>query len=372
MLPEIRNYSFHSTSEALTLLQMVFTESDLELMQRVVLLPDFYYKDSIQRLKGMAIYSMGLTPNMIPKNPGCGVLTAVLNLHGDRLPPSIIGAILEDLRGSLPDNNQSPCQTSKAFVTRLLSKYNSRGESDCKKYFGPDTIDYAVRQFGKLGASGNHFVEIGFIDACLGNSTQTDLGSCIIMVHTDGARVTEQLTHKLCSGIYGADEIATAMLGICEYSSAIRSFVLSRVIESLGRIAGRCEHKIISDSRHNDIVHFRENGSDGYLSRFGGTHWQPSPFPVLGGLKRHSYLCVPGDCSSCLATASHGCARTSSTEEHTDDEGRGVVVHQVHGSNLKSQHRKNFVSIEDTVKLGSQHGLLKPIIRLKPLGVLKG
>lgn len=287
-------------------------------------------------------------------------------------------------------------------------------------------------QLGTLG-SGNHFVEIGYVDKIfeqqLGEQIGLRLGQVTVIVHT-GSR---GLGHQVCGdfirllqpaadkyGIYLPDrelccapvnsgegrQYLAAMAAAANFAFANRQhithMVRSTFEEVFGIGSGRLGLDLVYDVCHN-IAKFEEHLVNGRRQRLvvhrkgatrafpPGHHQVPSAYKTTG-----QPVLIPGDmgrCSYVLVGTEQGMAETFGSTCHgagrrmsrhaakkyarghdvvAELAARGVTVRGAGRATLVEEIPEAYKDVEDVVRVVHGAGIARRVARLRPLGVIKG
>jgi len=284
-------------------------------------------------------------------------------------------------------------------------------------------------QLGTLGA-GNHFIEIQVVDKIYDKETAkifgfTEEGQIAVMIHT-GSR---GLGHQVCSDylrkmedsfpeiikalpekdlIYAPinSEIGknyySAMCAAANFAWSNRFIIGDAVRRSFKRVFDNSILKTIYDVAHN-IAKKEEHIINGekkevYIHRKGATrafpaghsevseHYKTTGHPVLipGSMGTASYILI-GTEKAMLETfgsTAHGAGRVMSrhTARKTIDgikvkkelESRKIYVKSPNAKGIADEAPQVYKDIDEVIRVTEGAGICKKIIRLIPLGVIKG
>jgi tRNA-splicing ligase RtcB len=287
-------------------------------------------------------------------------------------------------------------------------------------------------QLGTLG-SGNHFLEVGFVERVLEPAAAEAFGlgdgMVTVMIHC-GSR---GLGHQVCTdhvaimdraiGRYGitlpdrqlacaplgsaeADAYLGAMAAAANFAWANRQLIASHAREAFARALGRpaeelglvqvydLSHNIAKIERH--AVAGRETTvcvhRKGATRAFPAGHADvPAPYravgqPVLipGDMGRASYVAVgaPGSMERAFGSACHGAGRNLSrhaalralrgVDVAAQLEADGIVVRAERRDLLAEEASVAYKDVEAVVATAEKAGLVRAVARLRPLAVIKG
>jgi tRNA-splicing ligase RtcB len=310
-------------------------------------------------------------------------------------------------------------------------------ESGCLDWADPAAVsDRALErgraQLGTLG-SGNHFVEIGFVETVFEEDLAQGIGlfpgQVTIIIHT-GSR---GLGHQVCSDFlrllqhasrkYGYElpdrelccapvrspegqEYLAAMAAAANFAFANRQLITAAVRHTFEQVFGLGASKmgmeLVYDVCHN-IAKFETHEVEGrkrelLVHRKGATRafpahhpkvpeaYQQTGQPVLipGDMGRYSYVLVGTDraLQETFGSTCHGAGRLLSrhaakkaakghnvVRELAD---MGVVVRGAGRSTLVEEIPEAYKDVEDVVRVVHEAGIARKVARLRPLGVIKG
>ena len=310
-------------------------------------------------------------------------------------------------------------------------------ERGCIQGAEPDLIsDRALErgkaQLGTLG-SGNHFVEVGYVDEVYDEHAAKALGLFLdqvtIIVHTgsrglghqvcdDYIKILMKSTQKygielpdrqLCCAPIASEEgrqYLAAMAGAANYAFANRQIIFHWVRESFERVfqmsSQRLGLRLIYDVCHNiaKIETHRVDGKERKLCvhRKGATrafppHHPDTPLaykdvgqPVLipGDMGRYSYVLVGTEqaMAETFGSTCHGAGRVMSRKQAMrvskgraiirELEDQGITVRSAGKATVREEIPEAYKDVSQVVDVVSGAGISKKVARLRPMGVIKG
>ena len=310
-------------------------------------------------------------------------------------------------------------------------------EGGCIQGADPDLIsDRALErgkaQLGTLG-SGNHFVEVGYVDEVYDEHAAKALGLFLdqvtIIVHTgsrglghqvcdDYIKILMKSTQKygielpdrqLCCAPIASEEgrqYLAAMAGAANYAFANRQIIFHWVRESFERVfqmsSERLGLRLIYDVCHNiaKIETHRVDGKERKLCvhRKGATrafppHHPDTPLaykdvgqPVLipGDMGRYSYVLVGTEqaMAETFGSTCHGAGRVMSRKQAMrvskgraiirELEDQGITVRSAGKATVREEIPEAYKDVSQVVDVVSGAGISKKVARLRPMGVIKG
>lgn len=351
--------------------------------------------------------------------------------------PSGIGSTRKDLR-----LNQSE---EKAVLTRGARWGVERGfgtaqdlmfieEAGCIPGADPDQIsrramDRGRPQLGTLG-SGNHFVEIGYVEQVFSPDKARALGlekdQITVIVHTgsrglghqvcdDHIRVMLEAARKynielpdrqLCCAPVSSREgrkYLAAMAGAANFAFTNRQMITHWVRETFERSLGRgCGLDLVYDVCHN-IAKIETHTVDGKartlcVHRKGATRAFPPGHPdipedyqrvgqpvlIPGDMGRYSYVLVGTQKAyeTTYGSTCHGAGRLMSRHQAKkvakgrtitrELEDKGIYVRGAGRSTIVEEISEAYKDVDDVVGVVDGAGISKTVAKLRPLGVIKG
>ena len=310
-------------------------------------------------------------------------------------------------------------------------------EGGCLGWADPETVsdralDRGQSQLGTLG-SGNHFVEVGFVDKIFDKNLASGIGlfenQVTIIIHT-GSR---GLGHQVCGDYirllqnaarkYGFDlpdrelccapiqspegkKYLSAMAAAANFAFANRQLITEEVRLTFEHVLGRGAKKLglelVYDVCHN-IAKFETQEVNGQqqevlVHRKGATRAFPAHHPkvpeaykqtgqpvlIPGDMGRYSYVLVGTEraLQETFGSTCHGAGRLMSRHAAKKiAKGHNVIAELAEmGVTVKGAGRATLVEeipqaykdVEDVVRVVHEAGLASKVARLRPLGVIKG
>ncbi|MDX1775176.1 MAG: RtcB family protein [Desulfobulbales bacterium] len=310
-------------------------------------------------------------------------------------------------------------------------------ESGCLAWADPEMVsdralDRGQNQLGTLG-SGNHFVEIGFVDEIFDHKLASGIGlakdQVTVIVHTgsrglghqvcgDYIRLLQNTAHKFgfelpdrelcCAPIHSPEgkKYLAAMAAAANFAFANRQIITEEVRRTFEQVFGSGASKLgislVYDVCHN-IAKFETHTVDGkerelVVHRKGATRAFPAHHPkvpeayritgqpvlIPGDMGRYSFVLVGTEraLQETFGSTCHGAGRVMSrhaakkaakghnvTAELAD---MGVTVRGAGRATLVEEIPQAYKDVEDVVRVVHEAGIAKKVARLRPLGVIKG
>ncbi len=287
-------------------------------------------------------------------------------------------------------------------------------------------------QQGTLG-SGNHFAEIQYVDEIYDEKASNSLGlfkdQIAVMIHTgsrgfghqvctDYLEVMQRAVHKYNIKLFDrelacapfdspeARDYMSAMRAAANYAWANRQCIMYWVKESFMRIFNAGPETIgmglIYDVAHN-IAKVEEHIVNGkkrklIVHRKGATRAFPPGHPELPDVYKHlgQPVIIPGDMGRAsfvllgtekamkvsFGSTCHGAGRVMSRHQAIKKaKGRaiwremadkGIIVRSAGRETLAEEMSEAYKDISDVVDVVTKAGISKKVVKLKPIGVIKG
>lgn len=315
-----------------------------------------------------------------------------------------------------------------------LDRIESRGALDGAD---PDEVsDRAVQrgrdQVGTVG-SGNHFVEVGWVDevydASAAHVLGLDPGTVTVFIHSGSRGLGYQVcddyldTMGRAASRYGIDlpdkQLACApldsdearrylgaMRAAANYAFANRQMMAHRVRTAFEQVFGRSEAHLgmdlVYDVSHNNakferhLVEGRERElcvhrkgatrafPPGHPDLAGDFHDLGQPVLIPGDMGRYSYVLLgtQGAYDETFGSTCHGAGRRMSRRQakrqtrgrnlREEFEKQGIEVRASSGATVAEEVPEAYKDVADVVNVVDRAGIGRKVARLRPLGVLKG
>ena len=294
-------------------------------------------------------------------------------------------------------------------------------ERGCIAGADPDAVSARAKQRGKpqLGTlgSGNHFLEVQYVDEIFDEKTASEHNlvkdRIVVLIHT-GSR---GLGHQICTDYVGQLDVAMrrygldlpdrqlacapihspegqrylhAMAGAANFAWTNRQLISHSVRGAFQRLFGEAVHlPVIYDVAHN-IAKIETHLVDGkkkrvLVHRKGATRAFPKqPVFIPGSMGTASYFLLgqEGALYETFGTACHGAGRVLSRsaakkgvtakEIQKEVESRGIIVQSLTREGLTEEKPAAYKDIEAVVDVVQGAGLASRVVRLRPIGVIKG
>lgn len=287
-------------------------------------------------------------------------------------------------------------------------------------------------QLGTVG-SGNHFIELGAVDEVYDEAAAERLGlrrgTVTVLIHS-GSR---GLGYQVCAdyldmmlaaaGKYGielpdrqlacaplespeAQRYLGAMNAAANYAFANRQMMAHRVREAFARVLGRPWEELglglVYDVAHN-IAKWEEHEVDGRVRRLcvhrkGATRAFPpghaelppayrelgQPVLIPGDMARYSFVLLGTQAGfrEAFGSSCHGAGRTMSRHQakksvrgrdlKAEFRARGLEVRAASFATVAEEIPEAYKDVAEVVEVVDRAGIARKVVRLKPLGVLKG
>jgi tRNA-splicing ligase RtcB len=287
-------------------------------------------------------------------------------------------------------------------------------------------------QLGTLG-SGNHFVEVGYVEEVYDENTARALGlfkdQVTIIVHTgsrglghqvcdDYIKILMKSTQKygielpdrqLCCAPVSSKEgrqYLAAMAGAANYAFANRQIIFHWVRETFEQVfqmsSERLGLKLVYDVCHNiaKIETHRVAGKEMKLCvhRKGATRAFPPHHPdipedykevgqpvlIPGDMGRYSYVLVGTEqaMAETYGSTCHGAGRVMSRKQAMkvskgraivrELEDQGITIRSAGKATVREEIPEAYKDVSQVVEVVDRAGISKKVVRLRPMGVIKG
>jgi tRNA-splicing ligase RtcB len=290
-----------------------------------------------------------------------------------------------------------------------------------------------IPQLGTLG-SGNHFLEVGSVEEIYDRQTAQkmgihDIGQVVVMIHT-GSR---GFGHQICTDFlasmgnaikkYGINlpdrqlacapvdssegrDYLAAMAAAANFAWTNRQCITHRTREILARVLDKSQREIgleqIYDVAHN-IAKTEEHTVDGKkrslcVHRKGATRAFPpghreipgiykdigQPVLIPGDMGRYSFVAVGTDTAmnETFASTCHGAGRLKSRSAARKSlkgvnivdlmTEKGITVRAGSMSSLAEEASEAYKDVSEVVDIADKAGISRKVLKLKPMGVIKG
>ena len=352
------------------------------LVGNVCLMPDTHEGYGMP-IGGVAALNEAICPNMVGVDIGCGMLAVKTNLKD--ISKDQVKQVMGKIRDRIPVgfNHHKEPQINDIFNNDLWNK-----TTVCKEQF-----QSAQYQLGTLGG-GNHFIEI-----------QKDEEDCIwFMIHSGsrnlGKRVADYYNKKaveLCTHWKQFDIVKQELavlpidtpeakcyiseMNLClEFAYANRMLMADSIIKSFIEIFPLFETKELINIHHNYATIEHHYNKDVWVHRKGATLARKGTIGIIPGSQGTCSYIVEGlGNESSLCSCSHGAGRkmsrmkakqTLTVEEEAKRLNDLGIVHSIFNINDLDEAPSVYKDID--VVMEEQKDLVKILVKLSPLGVVKG
>lgn len=352
------------------------------LIGNVCLMPDTHEGYGMP-IGGVVALNGAICPNMVGVDIGCGMLAVKTNLKN--ISQNEVKQVIGKLRERIPVgfNHHKEKQINDVFNSELWNK-----TTVCKEQF-----QSAQYQLGTLGG-GNHFIEI-----------QTDEEKCVwFMIHSGsrnlGKRVADYYNKKaieLCTKWRHFDIVKQELailpidtqeakdyiseMNLClEFAYANRMLMADSIIKSFIEVFPLFETGELINIHHNYAALEHHFGRDVWVHRKGATLAREGTVGIIPGSQGTCSYIVEGlGNEASLCSCSHGAGRRMSRKAATnnldieaeikklDDLG---IVHAIRNQKDLEEAPSAYKDID--VVMEEQKDLVKILVKLSPMGVIKG
>jgi tRNA-splicing ligase RtcB len=371
----------------------------LEPAVRVAVMPDAH-KGFGMPIGCMLATDGAVVPYAVGNDIGCGMIAARTTLSASNLDVSRVRETLEAIYRLVPvgmpsrrDSRQGAHRARQnSVVLREWASDPGMSGSEIKSI-----RERADHQLGTLG-SGNHFFEL-----------QADSAEQLwFMLHTGSRSFGKQLcdhwhmtalasceargatlpTRELAYLELGTDEgraYLHDMTAAMRYAEESRARIYERCVDALTKVVGPFEVRLRVETHHNFAALERHDGRDLVVHRKGAVRTttlagDPALVTIPGSMQTGSYIGRGRASALAVDTCAHGAGRklgrsavrkahagVDIRKEMTEE---GIVLVCPPDADVLDESRRAYKDIEDVMH--RQGDLVEPVVRLRPLGVLKG
>lgn len=350
----------------------------------IALMPDCHSGYGMP-IGGVLATEGAIVPNAVGVDIGCGMLAVRSNLHN--ISKEEITEILAIARKTIPVGYEH--HTNKQMVgddgTKLFVSARNHQSPIVR-----EEMERAQYQVGTLGG-GNHFVEL----------QKGSDGRIWLMVHSGsrnvGKRVCDYYNQRALSlnAKWGTKEVPkewdlaflplekeigreyiSAMEWCMAFAELNRQLMMERLLNIFTKVTGGLG-EIEIQTRHNYAAHEEHFGKNVWVHRKGAIRMRLGEEGIIpGSMGTPSYIVEGLGNPESYCSASHGAGRRMSrsaanktiTEQEAQQAMEGIVHGRFYGKYEEAPQA--YKNIENVMKW--QKDLVKPIVKLEPLGVMKG
>ncbi|MFP4158125.1 MAG: RtcB family protein [Desulfobacterales bacterium] len=454
-----RIYSSSALIEAVkkdeTFRQLVNVAQLPGIVGRAMAMPDIHwgYGFPIGGVAAFDIESGVISPGGVGYDINCGVRLAATGLEESEVRPKLehlADALQRDVPSGL--GSTGPIKLSDARLKKMLAKgspwaieqgYGEPGDADrtedggCMQQADPAAVssralDRGRKQLGTLG-SGNHFMEIGVVDAVYDPATADAFGirpgQVTLLIHT-GSR---GLGHQICDDFLAAMTKKVHQAGIklpdrqlacmpvnspegrayygamacaANFAWANRQILMNVAADSFMSTLGISPRDLamrqVYDVCHNIArieTHSLEGGKQKLcVHRKGATRAFAPGHPALSDTFRHTGqpILIPGDMGTAsyvlvgtqqamdetFGSTCHGAGRVMSRKAakkaakgrslRQELEKKGIIVRASSGRTIAEEMPDAYKDVSEVVEAVHGSGISKKVAKLRPIAVVKG
>ena len=354
--------------------------------------------------------------------------------------PSGVGSHRKDFKLSIKDQEKVLNLGARWAVNQgfgSLKDLEHIEEGGCIEGARPDLVSSKALERGKdqLGTlgSGNHFVEVGYVETIYDPKAAQGLGlfdqQVTVMVHTGsrglGHQVCDEAIKKLipvtakygielpdrqlcCAPINSPEgrEYLGAMAAAANFAFANRQIIthwVQETLEKIMRISPKMlQLELVYDLCHN-IAKLEDHEWDGQKRRLcvhrkGATRAFPAHHPqvpmdyremgqpvlIPGDMGRYSYVLLGTDqaMTETFGSTCHGAGRLMSRQAAIkkargrsvvrEMEDQGIIVQGAGRGTIVEEISEAYKDVAQVVEVVHQAGIAKKVVRLRPMGGIKG
>lgn len=359
----------------------------------VALMPDCHVGFGMP-IGGVILCPNDVIPNAVGVDIGCGVRAVRTSVPAERATPDFVRAVLDDLRRSVPVGEGRAHRRPQAWEG---FEQVAAPPAGCDA----EAWDLARRNLGTLGG-GNHFLELQAGDDgrlwCMIHSGSRNVGFRVARHYHARARAicrqrgTRLPNEELASLPLDSPE-ATAYLRdmgfALRYAQENRRRMSERFREAIERHAPGAEFEPDIDVHHNYAAEEEHFGQRGWVHRKGATAAREGQIGIVpGSMGAPSYIVrgrgQPESFMSCAHGAGRAMGRAEAcrrlTRAECDAAMAGIVFDGWRRRSSGCRGNGGEYDLEEAppaykpidAVMAAQRDLVDPLLRLRPLGVVKG
>ncbi|MBF0102100.1 MAG: RtcB family protein [Desulfobacterales bacterium] len=368
------------------------------IFHHVALMPDCHVGYGMP-IGGVGALKRAISPNMVGVDIGCGMGAIETTIPVSDLAKETIRKILTQVKSVIPRGEGNAHKKDQDW--NEFDRYSDTQDNNFYKgWWNKDVWKLAKRNLGTLGG-GNHFIEIqaseeGFVWIML-HSGSRNLGYKIAEFYN---KVAIQLNEKMKISLPSKD-LAYLPIDSDEGQAYLKDmqFAMAYARENRARMMQAFKESIIEEfdckflreiNIHHNFASLETHfGLDVWVHRKGATSAQKDEFGIIpGSMGTPSYITVGLGNPESFCSCSHGAGRVMGrmqasrqlTLEECDAVMKGIVYDRWpkgNGWKKKSKGEYDFGEAPQAYKnidnvIQSQLDLITPLIKLRPLGVVKG
>ena len=391
--------SWCRTVEPDALKQAVNLASHPKTVGHVALMPDCHVVYGMP-IGGVIACDGAVIPNAVGVDIGCGMVAVETDQPVELLKnKSEIRRLLDLVKTRVPvgeGQHHKQAQEWNGFDDYLGALDGAR-----PPWFDPDRWNHDKKNLGTLGG-GNHFIEL----------QEGDTGKLWLMVHSGsrnlGYRIAEHYHKKAvdicsgrplklpdkdlafleCSSVQGRNYIRDMSFAL-QYALENRRRMMSVFKESLGAVLRNARFVREVNIHHNFASLEKYDGREVWIHRKGATSARKGETGIIpGSMGTASYIVEGLGNSESFRSCSHGAGRTMSrieacrrlTREQCDAAMGDVVYDRWNRLQHRGNKNKGLLDLAEAPPAYKDIGevieaeldLINPVVRLRPLGVVKG
>lgn len=355
------------------------------LVGNVCLMPDTHEGYGMP-IGGVLALENAICPNAVGSDIGCGMLAVKTNLT--KIPErTILEKIVGTIRSQVPvGKNWHGTPIDSEFFYNWAWGFDNNLICRAEK-------DNAKLQLGTLGG-GNHFIEIQYGDDghiwFMIHSGSRNLGKKVADYYINQAK---ELCYRWCYDFFAQNDIAFIPRGeklfddywqemtVClAFAKQNRLEISKRVFNAFKKYIPEALHYEPISIHHNYVAIENHYGKNMLVHRKGATLAREETIGIIPGSQgSFSYIVRGKGNEASLCSCSHGAGRKlsrmkakqtlelSKVRQEMDDKG---IIHGITSINDLDEAPDAYKDID--VVMEEQKDLVEPLVKLKPLAVIKG
>jgi tRNA-splicing ligase RtcB len=382
----VTNLEENALKQAINLSNLPFV------FRHVALMPDCHAGYGMP-IGGVIATKGYVIPNAVGKDIGCGMCAIKSNIKVEDFNIETLKQIMGEIRKQIPvgfDHHKNPCDVSEMPGGHRLYKMDMNNSSlpiCCQEF------ESALNQLGTLGG-GNHFIEIqkgsdGFVWVMI-HSGSRNLGLKVADYYN---KLAEQINEKWHSEVTKDKELAFLPIESAEGQQYLEEmeyclkFAYANRLKMMNTIKDIFK-SIVSEVKFDDMINIHHNyaimenhfGENVMIHRKGATSAREGQIGIIPGSQGTCSYIVEGlGNPESFQSCSHGAGRkmgrneaikTLNLEEEKKKLNDKGILHAIRSSKDLDEAPGSYKDIN--VVMENQKDLVKILIKLEPLGVIKG
>ena len=380
-------------------LQQVREIGSLEIARRVAVMPDAH-KGYGMPIGCMLAAESSVVPYAVGVDIGCGMIAAKTSLTVSDVTPDRVRDTLTGIYRRVPvgqPSRRDPKQGSfdtRQESTALRAWWEDGGKDDPVLRASRERAD---RQVGTLGG-GNHFIELqvdseGALWLMLHSGSRSFGKAVCDRWHAEAvdrcansgiALPNRELAYLDVRGHAGRAYLRDMGYAM-QFAEESRARMYERTTEAIAQIFGAFDVTVTIETHHNFASAEVHDGRELIVHRKGAVRTvapdgSPTLVTIPGSMQTGSYIGTGKPSALALDTCSHGAGRklgrnavrkaNAGVDIRAEMAGQGICLVCPEDADTLDESGRAYKDIEDV--MARQRDLVEPLVKLRPLGVVKG